>query len=121
MAVDRDRLHTYPGYYSKSIMGATAERMNKECGPKAMIISIEELSELIKAISKNLRFTNNRGIDHNYRQHREDIIEELADVMISIESIKHKYRIDNGTLEQMIAYKLDRVNWKLDNGTFIEI
>lgn len=72
----------------------------------AVFCCIEEMAELSKELLKNI----NRGKDN-----RDDILGELADVMICLEHLKMIYDIQDTQLWQMINEKMPRKwNQKID-------
>ena len=60
---------------------------------------MEECAELTKAISKMLR-----GNDGYYT----NLVEEMADVLISIEMLKQIYNVDESDLEGWVKFKVNR-------------
>lgn len=64
------------------------------------IMVLEETSELQKEICKDMRGANNR----------EAIIEETADVLIMIEQLKIMHHITDEELEEVIEFKLNRLD-----------
>ena len=75
-----------------------AKRMIDKYGNMQLVIAIEELSELQKEISKNLRKKGSR----------EHIIEEMADVQLIIEELKVFFGISQGELDYVISQKKAR-------------
>lgn len=71
---------------------------------ESLIICMEELAELQQAISKNLR-----GQGESI-----DILEELADVLISIEYIKEIVNISDEELISAINVKINRLRRRLN-------
>lgn len=69
------------------------------------IIAIEEMSELTKEITKNIRGSVNR--DH--------IIEELADVYIMLRQLEMIHHIDSFELLEMIRKKTERLKERLNH------
>lgn len=65
---------------------------------EAAIICIEECSELQKELSKRIRGYNNRDA----------LIEELADVYITICNVRRKYRINVDEMQHFIDAKIGR-------------
>lgn len=63
------------------------------------IICMEECSELIQAVSKELR--GKTDIEH--------LAEEIADVLISIELLKQIYNVSQSTIYDWINYKQTRM------------
>ena len=67
---------------------------------ESMIINMEELSELTQAISKQLR---NQGDYYN-------LVEEIADVIISIHFLKYQYNIPREDILKAINVKINRID-----------
>lgn len=74
---------------------------NKACAidPHDIVV-IEELSELIKAVSKINRCHNNK--------HLKNLMEEIADVRIVIERIMCKYNIKENDIDKLVVFKINR-------------
>lgn len=74
---------------------------NKACAidPHDTVV-IEELSELIKAVSKINRCHNN--------EHLKSLMEEIADVRIIIERIMRKYNIKENDIDKLVVFKINR-------------
>lgn len=74
---------------------------NKACAidPHDTVV-VEELSELIKAVSKINRCHNN--------EHLKSLMEEIADVRIVIERIMRKYNIKEDDIDKLVAFKINR-------------
>lgn len=74
---------------------------NKACAidPHDTVI-IEELSELIKAVSKINRCHNNK--------HLKSLMEEIADVRIVIDRIMCKYNIKEDDIDKLVMFKINR-------------
>lgn len=68
------------------------------------IMIFEEMSELQKEICKDTRGANNR----------EAIIEETADVLIMIEQLKIMHHITDEELEEVMKFKVDRLEKRLN-------
>lgn len=66
-------------------------------------IAIEELSELNKEITKDLRGNGNK----------ENIKEEIADVYIMLSQLIIIYEIDKDKIDEMIEYKINRTKERL--------
>ena len=68
-----------------------------------LIITVEELSELQKEVTKQLR---NEG-------KMENLVEEMADVYIVMEYIKLIFAINDEDIKTEIAFKIDRLMSRL--------
>lgn len=74
-------------------------------GKKMQItVAMEELSELIKELSKHLRGEHNK----------EHIIEEIADVEIMISQLKIILNIKDIEIDNEILFKLNRLRCRLE-------
>lgn len=70
------------------------------------IVAMEECSELQKAISKALRYEHgDRFVADNQR---ENLIEEIADVLICIDQLKFMFSIEQSEIEDMKESKEKR-------------
>lgn len=78
----------------------------EELGDTALVIAMEECSELQKAISKHIR---NRGDITN-------TIEEIGDVLICIEWVKVALGISEEDINNWIEIKKRRIERQLDEG-----
>lgn len=63
-----------------------------------LVVCMEELSELTQAISKEIRGKDSRN----------NVIEEIADVLICIEIIKQVFEITDEDIGSWIKYKQER-------------
>ena len=71
-------------------------------------IAMEECSELIQAISKCKRY----GCIDKYR---ENLIEEIADVLIIINELQLIYDISDSDIENIKNTKMDRMDYRIKN------
>ena len=77
----------------------------KTYGKKAQkLMAIEEMSELTKEICKDFRG----------RLDREHLIEEMADVTITIDQMMLMYKISRFEIEQMRERKIERLKERMD-------
>lgn len=68
------------------------------------VIAMEECSELIKEISKFIRGKGNK----------DNLIEEMADVLIVIDQLKLMYNISSAEIEEMVHFKTMRLKGRLE-------
>ena len=71
-------------------------------------IAMEECSELIQAISKCKRY----GCINKYR---ENLIEEMTDVLIMIDELKMIYQISDTDISDVRQYKMNRQSYRIKN------
>lgn len=76
---------------------------NEKPGQHQSIMIMEEMSELIQEVSKYLRGMGNK---HN-------LLQEMADVYISLESLKEIYGITSLELHKAVNVKIDRIDKEL--------
>ena len=69
------------------------------------IIAMEEFSELIKQLSKQMRFFRNR----------KQILEEMADAYICLENLKVIFHFTDIDINKAVDVKLDRERKRLKN------
>lgn len=84
-------------------MEIICEQLIDKYGDKQVVVAIEELSELQKELCKSLRDKTNK----------ENIIEEMADVIIMINQMQMYFKISDEELHQEINYKLNRTKERL--------
>lgn len=74
-------------------------------GEKAQkLMAIEEMSELTKEICKDFREKLNR----------ENLIEEMADVLIMLDQMLLMYKISGDEIQQMRERKIERLKGRMD-------
>lgn len=73
-----------------------------------MMICAEECSELIQAITKRIRYYKSETINT-----RENLVEEIADVIICIEYLKMIDAIDQTEIDLYISSKIKRLNFNI--------
>ena len=72
---------------------------------KQSMVAMEECAELIQAISKMQR----KGSLNN-------LIEEMADVLIMIEQLKMMFCIKNSVVEKVVDAKIERLSTNMSKG-----
>ncbi len=83
----------------------TFKKAIKTYGEKAQkLMAIEEMSELTKEICKDFRG----------KLDREHLIEELADVTITIDQLIMMYEISGKEIQQMCERKMERLKERLE-------
>lgn len=80
---------------------------------KQSVIAMEECSELIKAISKMIRYSSD---EDSVCMYKDNLIEEMADVYIILDELKMMYDILEFDIEEMINQKIDREEERICNG-----
>lgn len=70
-------------------------------------IAMEECAELIQAISKCVRYET--GDEFIPEERRENLIEEMADVLICMDQLKIMFSIDQEEIEKIKIEKKERI------------
>ena len=121
MSVNLERLKKYGNFYSNKKLTDLAVNMNYTYDDMATIIAIEELSELIHATTKWLRFDRDKEMnEYHYDDDKLNITEELADATIALSIIKDKAGITQDELNRMIAYKIDVKSHICESGKMVK-
>ena len=119
--VVKDRLIKYGTHYDKKKLDGLAKGMNRKLGDMAAVIAIEELSELIQATSKWLRFDKDPNANKDfYNMDKTNLCEEIADATIALHILRNMAGISGAEVNQMIAYKIDRKQEILNRGKMIK-
>lgn len=111
MSILMSDFESYKPRFNQKKMDKFSEKINTELKDKAIIIAIEELSELVCATSKWVRFdcsSRHKNSRDKRERDRLNVLEELADATIAINIIRDKAGLTQDDLNQMIAYKLDK-------------
>lgn len=74
---------------------------------KTLLVCIEELSELIQAVTKMERYPDEK-------ERYENIIEEIADVVVSIQYLKKIYCITDNQINIQIGKKIRRQRMRME-------
>lgn len=82
-------------------------------GDKMPMMAMEEAGELIQAISKMERSSND-GVRNTvewaeYKQNRKNLIDEIGDIFISLTALMEHYDIDDEEVDKRIETKLNKV------------
>lgn len=96
--------------HHRKVMKKSIEKNGKV---KQSVIAMEECSELIKAISKMIRYSSD---EDSVCMYKEDLIEEMADVYIILDELKMMYDVLEFDIEQMIKQKIDREEGRICDG-----
>ena len=78
--------------------------IRKNGRPMQTVVAIEEMSELQKELSKFIRGKGNR----------DNLIEEVADVLVMITQIQLMYYIPDDEVERIMRLKLNRLKERME-------
>ena len=77
-------------------------------GDKQYMIAVEEMAELMQAISKYLRITYSGCSDAEQKEAINNIAAEMADVYVMLEQLQLMLNIKNADIQSVIDKKLNR-------------
>ena len=90
------------------------ETMNRYGIERQSLVAMEELSELQKAISKLVRNPEEKTKPLEFKGLRNNLIEEMADVVICMDQLKEYYKIKASEIQSIINSKQARQRRRLE-------
>lgn len=78
------------------------------------LVAMEELSELQKAVSKLVRYPEERTKPFDFKGLRNNLIEEMADVLICMDQLIEYYQIERHEIQELIQAKQERQAKRLE-------
>ena len=90
------------------------ETMNRYGIERQSLVAMEELSELQKAISKLVRNPEEKTKPLEFQGLRNNLIEEMADVIICMDQLKEYYKIKTSEIQSIIDSKQARQRRRLE-------
>lgn len=90
------------------------ETMNRYGIERQSLVAMEELSELQKAISKLVRNPEEKTKPLEFKGLRNNLIEEMADVVICMDQLKEYYKIKASDIQTIINSKQARQTKRLE-------
>lgn len=90
------------------------ETMNRYGIERQSLVAMEELSELQKAISKLVRNPEEKTKPLEFKGLRNNLIEEMADVIICMDQLKEYYKIKASEIQSIIDSKQARQRRRLE-------
>lgn len=78
------------------------------------LVAMEELSELQKAVSKLVRYPEERTKPFDFKGLRNNLIEEMADVLICMDQLIEYYQIERSEIQEFIQAKQERQAKRLE-------
>lgn len=97
--------------FDKQIIEETLDRYGIE---RQSLVAMEELSELQKAISKLVRYPEERTKPFDFKGLRNNLIEEMADVLICMDQLIEFYHIQRPDIQDIIRAKQERQAKRLE-------
>lgn len=106
-------LRLYRGFIQEIDARVNDETMDRYGIERQSLVAMEELSELQKAISKLVRNPEEKTKPLEYKGLRNNLIEEMADVIICMDQLKEFYGIDHSEIQSIIDSKQTRQRRRL--------
>lgn len=97
--------------FNKQIIEETLDRYGIE---RQSLVAMEELSELQKAISKLVRNPEEKTKPLEFKGLRQNLIEEMADVLICMDQLIEYYQIQGIEIQDTIQAKQERQAKRLE-------
>lgn len=97
--------------FNKQINNETMDRYGIE---RQSLVAMEELSELQKAISKLVRNPKEKTKPLEFKGLKNNLIEEMADVLICMDQLINFYKIDRSEIQELIQAKQERQAKRLE-------
>ena len=97
--------------FNKKIIDETMDRYGIE---RQSLVAMEELSELQKAISKLVRNPEEKTKPLEFKGLRQNLIEEMADVLICMDQLIEFYHIQRPEIQELIQAKQERQAKRLE-------
>lgn len=116
--VDKKRKRNLIGIY-RGFMVEIDARVNQETMDRygiqnQSLVAMEELSELQKAVSKLVRYPEERTKPFDFKGLRNNLIEEMADVLICMDQLIEYYQIERPEIQELIQSKQARQAKRLE-------
>lgn len=108
---DSKRFHFLMHELDARINNETMDRYGIE---RQSLVAMEELSELQKAISKLVRNPEEKTKPLEFKGLRNNLIEEMADVIICMDQLKEYYKIKASDIQTIIDSKQARQRRRLE-------
>lgn len=90
------------------------ETMDRYGIERQSLVAMEELSELQKAVSKLVRYPEERTKPFDFKGLRNNLIEEMADVLICMDQLIEYYQIERHEIQELIQAKQERQAKRLE-------
>lgn len=112
--MERNHIRTYRGFMVEIDARVNQETMDRYGIQNQSLVAMEELSELQKAVSKLVRYPEERTKPFDFKGLRNNLIEEMADVLICMDQLKEYYKIKASEIQSIIDSKQARQRRRLE-------
>lgn len=110
----RNHIRTYRGFMVEIDARVNQETMDRYGIQNQSLVAMEELSELQKAVSKLVRYPEERTKPFDFKGLRNNLIEEMADVLICMDQLIEYYQIERHEIQELIQAKQERQAKRLE-------
>ena len=112
--MERNHIRTYRGFMVEIDARVNQETMDRYGIQNQSLVAMEELSELQKAVSKLVRYPEERTKPFDFKGLRNNLIEEMADVLICMDQLIEYYQIERHEIQELIQAKQERQAKRLE-------
>lgn len=112
--MERNHIRTHRSFMVELDARINNETMDRYGIQNQSLVAMEELSELQKAVSKLVRYPEERTKPFDFKGLRNNLIEEMADVLICMDQLKEYYNINHAEIQSTIASKQARQAKRLE-------
>lgn len=112
--MERNHIRTYRGFMVEIDARVNQETMDRYGIQNQSLVAMEELSELQKAVSKLVRYPEERTKPFDFKGLRNNLIEEMADVLICMDQLIEYYQIERPEIQELIQAKQERQAKRLE-------
>lgn len=112
--MERNHIRTYRGFMVEIDARVNQGTMDRYGIERQSLVAMEELSELQKAISKLVRNPEESTKPLEFKRLRNNLIEEMADVLICMDQLIEYYQIQGIEIQEFIQAKQARQAKRLE-------
>lgn len=112
--MERNHIRTYRGFMVEIDARINQGTMDRYGIQNQSLVAMEELSELQKAVSKLVRYPEERTKPFDFKGLRNNLIEEMADVLICMDQLIEYYQIERHEIQELIQAKQERQAKRLE-------
>ena len=112
--MERNHIRTYRGFMVEIDARVNQGTMDRYGIQNQSLVAMEELSELQKAVSKLVRYPEEKTKPFDFKGLRNNLIEEMADVLICMDQLINFYKIDRSEIQELIQAKQERQAKRLE-------
>lgn len=112
--MERNHIRTYRGFMVEIDARVNQATMDRYGIQNQSLVAMEELSELQKVVSKLVRYPEERTKPFDFKGLRNNLIEEMADVLICMDQLIEYYQIERHEIQELIQAKQERQAKRLE-------